>query len=88
MRFNGCTGGEGDTIRAGDCILLRGNGNKSHQLRTGFFVHHRILSAVKGVEFVSDRVSYIVLRGRLCNIIVLNVHESRKEKSEMGISLH
>jgi hypothetical protein len=27
------------------------------------------------VEFVSDRVSYVVLRGRWYNIIVLNVHE-------------
>jgi len=29
-----------------------------------FFVHHRIVSAVKREEFVSDRLSYIVLRGR------------------------
>ena len=27
------------------------------------FLHHRILSAIKRVEFVSDRMSYIVLRG-------------------------
>ena len=30
----------------------------------GFFVHRRIVSAVKRVEFVSDRLSYLVLRGR------------------------
>jgi len=28
-----------------------------------FFVCHRIVPAVKSVEFVSDRMSYIVLRG-------------------------
>jgi len=48
---------------------------------TGSFVHHRILSMVKRVEFVSDRVSYIVLRGRWCNIIVLNVYALSEEKS-------
>jgi hypothetical protein len=46
------------------------------------FVHQRITSAVKRVEFVSDMLSYIVLRGRWCNIIVLNVHAPSDEKSD------
>jgi hypothetical protein len=50
--------------------------------KQAFFVHQGIASAVKRVEFVSDRVSYIVLRGRWCNIIVLNVHAPSEEKSD------
>jgi len=38
------------------------------------------VSAVKRVEFVSDRISYTVLRVRWRNIIVLNVHAPSKEK--------
>ena len=52
------------------------------ELGTGFFVHHRRVSAVKRVEIVSHRMSYIILRGRWCNIIVLNVHASSEEKSD------
>ena len=44
--------------------------------------HHRIVSAVKRVEFVGGRVSYIVLRGRWCNISFLNVHAPSEEKSD------
>ena len=45
-------------------------------------VHHRILSAVKRVEFVSDRMLSIVLRGRWYNVIDLNVNASSEEKSD------
>ena len=47
-----------------------------------FFVHRRIVSAVKIIEFVSDRLSYIVLRGRWRNIIVAHVHAPSEEKSD------
>jgi hypothetical protein len=40
------------------------------------------MSAVKNVEFVSDRMSYIirVLRGCWYHIIVLNVHAPTEDK--------
>ena len=50
------------------------------QWESKFFVHRRIASAVKRAEFVSDRISYIVPRGRWCNIFVLNVHAPSEEK--------
>jgi len=37
---------------------------------------------VKRVEFFSDRLSYIVLRGRWRNIIVVNVHAPSEGKSD------
>jgi hypothetical protein len=51
-------------------------------LGTGFFIHHRIVSAVNRVESVGDGISYIVLRSRWCNIIVLNEHAPSAEKSD------
>jgi hypothetical protein len=45
-------------------------------------VHKRIISAVKRIEFVSDRMSYLILRGRWCHIIVLNVHAPTEDKTD------
>jgi len=43
---------KGGTVRAGDYIFFYWKGRENHWLGTGFFVHHRIVSAVKRVEFV------------------------------------
>jgi Exonuclease III len=47
-----------------------------------FFVHRRIRSAIKKVEFISDRVSCITLKGRWCDIIVLNVYAPSEDRED------
>jgi hypothetical protein len=51
---------------AGDYTFFYGKGDNNHELGTGFFIHKTIGSAPKSVEFVSDRISYIVLKCRWC----------------------
>jgi len=68
--------------RNGDYNFFCGIRKENHQFGTGFFVHHRIVSAVKRKEAVSDRVSCTVVRGRWCNTTVLNVQATSEEKRD------
>jgi hypothetical protein len=62
-------------VRAGDIIFSMEK--ETNMINWG----HRIVSAGKRVEFVSDRISYIILRSRWGNIIFLNLHSPSEEKS-------
>jgi len=75
-------GQKGHNKSRGDYNCFYGKGNENRQFGTGCFVRHRIVSAVKRVDFLSGRVSYIVLRGCRCYIIVLNVHAPNEETSD------
>jgi hypothetical protein len=59
-------------------------GRKIINWEQDFFVQQRMVSAIKRVEFVSGRMSYIGLRGCWCNIIVLNAHTSTDEKGDIS----
>jgi hypothetical protein len=73
----------GCTELAGEYAFFYRKGNENNELGTGFsFVYKRILSAVKKVEFVSDRMSYIILRDCWCHIIVLNVHAPTEDTTD------
>jgi hypothetical protein len=68
-------------VPADECAFFFGNGNANHHIETDVIVHKGIISAYKRVEFVSDRMSYITLRGRWCDI-VLNVHTPNENEGD------
>jgi hypothetical protein len=82
MGVQGVRWDRGGTKPSDEYTFFYGKGNENHEVGTGLFAHERIISAVKGVEFVSDRMSYIILRGRWCHIIVLNIHAPTEDKTD------
>jgi hypothetical protein len=53
--------GGGGTEPAGKYTSFYGKANKNLEFGTVHFVHKRIISAVKWIAFVSDRMSYIII---------------------------
>jgi hypothetical protein len=51
-----------DTKPRSKYTFLNGKGNEVHKLGTDPSPHKRIISVVKKVELVSDRMLYVILR--------------------------
>jgi hypothetical protein len=69
------------TVRAGDYTFSMEKEMKVINWEQVFCASENSIS-IKKVEFVSHRMPYMVLRGRWCNITVLNVHAPTEEKSD------
>jgi hypothetical protein len=65
---------KGGTAREGDYKFFYGKGIKIINWEQDFCIPQNV-SALKMVELVSYRVSYIILRVLCCNVIVLNVSD-------------
>jgi hypothetical protein len=74
--------GQGGTELAGDYKFYYESEKDNYKLGIGSFVHKRNISAVTRAKFVSDRMSYVILSGRWCDIIVLNVHALKGDKTD------
>ena len=62
-----------DSIRQGKYTFYYG-GTQSHDFGTGFLIKNSILQAVQNIEFVNERLSYVTIRTRWGNTVLLNVY--------------
>ena len=80
MRVHEVRWDKGGRLSARDYNLFYGKGNEIHQMGKRYFVHHRIVSAVKRVQLDSDSSSYKALRDRWHNVAVLKVQAPSEEE--------
>jgi hypothetical protein len=72
--------GQGE-ISGGKHILYYGGADK-HSLGTGFVINKKLVPAICDVQFVNDRLSFLVMRGKWYKYIFINVHCPTEEKED------
>jgi hypothetical protein len=71
---------QGGTEPADDYIFFYGNRNTDYHLGTCFIVHKGIISTVKRVEFVSDRIAGVTGIQEMCAIEIIKKGTKTKKK--------
>ncbi|PSN31823.1 hypothetical protein C0J52_25027 [Blattella germanica] len=64
-------------IESGKFTLYYGGATKP-EFGTGILVRRSILSAIRDIKFVSDRISYIILKGKRHDFIIVNLNGIHK----------
>jgi hypothetical protein len=47
------------------------------------FPHNKNISTIERVEFISNSISYVICRGRCCNIVALKVHVRTEDEIDV-----
>jgi hypothetical protein len=72
----------GGTDPAGEYTFFDGKRNENHELGTDFLCIRESYEQLRGLRLLVIGCQYIILRGRWCHIIVLNVHAPTKDKTD------
>ncbi|XP_018344902.1 PREDICTED: uncharacterized protein LOC108750139 [Trachymyrmex septentrionalis] len=67
------------SLNAGSYTLHYG-GSEIHSLGIGFMINRKILSAVKDIKFINERLGLLVVQGRWYKIAIINVHAPTEDK--------
>jgi hypothetical protein len=62
--------------------------NENHELGTSHLCIRESYQQLRGLRFFSDRMSYIILRGRWCHVTVLEVQAPTEDKIDVKDSFY
>ncbi|EFN64073.1 Craniofacial development protein 2, partial [Camponotus floridanus] len=57
-------------------------GSEIHSFGVGFMINKKILSAVKNVKFINERLGLLVVQGRWYKIAIINGHAPTEDKDD------
>uniref|UniRef100_A0A8D8Q0R7 Craniofacial development protein 2 n=1 Tax=Cacopsylla melanoneura TaxID=428564 RepID=A0A8D8Q0R7_9HEMI len=72
--------GNGDVNKNGYKFIY--GGTDKHELGTGFLIKTNFENEIKDVKFITNRISYIILKGKYKSICLLNAHAPTEDKDQ------